>query len=122
VTVALWRQAGDQQWHHGPATFPRAWQREYADPDGSNWLFAQLDGRADSYLEYASYYFERELAADAVIAVINHDSITAALVRALNPARLPDDLTDDLNQIGYPKLRFRGRSDGAVAEGAAGAA
>jgi hypothetical protein len=102
VTVALWRLAADQQWRHGPVTFPRKWQREYADPDGSGWLFAQLDGRADCYLEYASDYFEREVPADAVTAVIDHHPITAALVHALNPARRHDDLTDDLNRIGYP--------------------
>ena len=102
MTVALWRLAADQQWRHGPVTFPRKWQREYADPDGSGWLFAQLDGRADCYLEYASDYFEREVPADAVTAVIDHHPITAALVHALNPARRHDDLTDDLNRIGYP--------------------
>jgi hypothetical protein len=42
------------------------------------------------------------LHADAVTAVIDHEPITAALVRPLNPERLPDGLTDDLNQIGYP--------------------
>jgi len=102
MTVALWRLAGDQQWCHGPVTFPRSWQREYADPDGSGWLFAQLDGHADSYLEYASNYFERRLPGEAVTAVIDHEPITAALLRTLNPQRLPDDLTNDLNQIGYP--------------------
>lgn len=102
MTVALWRLAEDQQWRHGPVTFPRSWQRENADPDGSDWLFAQLDGRADSYLEYASDYFERQLPGDAVTAVIGHQPVTAALVRALNPQRLLDDLTNDLNQIGYP--------------------
>ena len=102
VTVALWRLAGDAQWHHGQIAYPRAWENEYADPDGSDWLFAQLDGRAESYLQYAGEYFERQLPAEAVTAVMEHRPLTAALVRALNPERSPHDLAADLNRIGYP--------------------
>lgn len=102
VTVALWRLAGDEQWHHGQIAYPRAWENEYADPDGSGWLFAQLDGRSESYLQYASEYFERQLPTDAVMAIMEHRTLTAALVRALNPERSHDELTGDLNRIGYP--------------------
>jgi hypothetical protein len=102
VTVALWRLAGDEQWHHGQIAYPRAWESEYADPDGSDWLFAQLDGRAESYLQYAGEYFERPLPAEAVTAVIKHRPLTAVLARALNPERSHRDLTGDLNRIGYP--------------------
>jgi hypothetical protein len=82
--------------------YPPEWQKHYADPDGSDWLFTQLDGRAESYLDYASEYFERQLPADAVAAVIEHRPLTAALVHALNPQRSLHDLTDDLHQIRYP--------------------
>src|SRR5262245_26143982 len=102
MTVALWRLAGDEQWQHGQIAYPRAWENEYADPDGSGWLFAQLDGRSESYLHYASEYFERQLPAEAVTAVIEHRPLTAALVRALNSERSPNDITADLNRIGYP--------------------
>jgi hypothetical protein len=102
ATVALWRLPGDEQWHHGPIAYPRTWENEYADPDGSGWLFAQLDGRGESYLQYASEYFERQLPAEAVTAVIEHRPLTAALVGALNPDRSHHDLTGDLNPIGYP--------------------
>ena len=89
VTVALWRLAGDAQWHHGKIAYPPAGEKEYADPDGSDWLFAQLDGRAESYLHYAGDYFERQPPAEAVTAVLKHRPLTAAPVRALNPAVTP---------------------------------
>jgi hypothetical protein len=83
------------------ARLPTAWENEHADPNGSDWLFEQLDGRSESYLQYASEYFERQLPAEAVMAVIEHP-LTAALVRALNPERSQHDLTSDLYRIGYP--------------------
>lgn len=102
VTVALWRLAADARWQHGQIAYPRAWENEYGDPDGSGWLFAQLDGRGDSYLQYAGDYFGRQLPAEAVTAVMEHRPLTAALVRALNPERPHHDLAADLNRIGYP--------------------
>jgi hypothetical protein len=103
ATVALWRLAGDDHWGHGHIADPPALETEYADLDGSGWLFAQLDGRCESYLQYASEYFERELPAQSVTQVIEHRPLTAALVQALNPERsLDDDLTGELNRIGYP--------------------
>jgi hypothetical protein len=39
---------------------------------------------ADSYLEYASDYFERQLPADAVAAVIELRPLTAAFVHTLS--------------------------------------
>jgi hypothetical protein len=102
VTVALWRMATDRQWRHGTITYPRAWESEYADPDGANWLFAQLDGRAESYLRYASHYFGRQLAAEAVTAVLEHRPLTQVLLRDLNPELSLHDLTSDLHRIAYP--------------------
>jgi hypothetical protein len=104
VTAALWRLAGDAQWHHGQIAYPPAWENECADPDGSGWLFAQLDGRAESYLRYAGEYFQRQLPAEAVTAVTDHRPLSAALVRALNPERSYHDLAADLNRIGYPAV------------------
>src|SRR5258708_24966145 len=86
-TVALWRMARDQQGRHGNITYPRAWETEYADPDGASWLFAQLDGRAESYLQYASEYFERQLAAEAVTAVPEHPPLPQVLLPVLHPPR-----------------------------------
>jgi len=102
ITVALWRQPGDGQWHYGRISYPPVRENQYSDFDGSDALFAQLDGRAESYLEYASWYFGRQPPADAVAAVIEHCPLTVALVNAINPGRSFHDLTDDLDRIRYP--------------------
>ena len=91
----------------GRSTTPRAGSITTAILTGPDGCSEQLDGCADTYLEYASEYFERQLPADAVTAVFEHRPITAELVRALNPERVLDDLVDDLirldlNEIGYP--------------------
>src|SRR5258708_12307906 len=101
-TVALWRMARDQQGRHGNITYPRAWETEYADPDGASWLFAQLDGRAESYLQYASEYFERQLAAEAVTAVLEHPPPPPAPLPVLNPQRSPPDPTTAPNPTPTP--------------------
>src|SRR5258708_35870140 len=93
LTVALWRMARDQQWRHGNITYPRAWETEYADPDGASWLFAQLDGRAESYLQYASEYFERPLATEAVTAGPQHRPLPPRPAPAVNPAPSPSPPT-----------------------------
>lgn len=36
------------------------------------------------------------------MAIMEHRTLTDALVRALNPERSHDELTGDLNRIGYP--------------------
>jgi hypothetical protein len=87
---------------HGQITYPQAWDHQYQDLNGSSWLFAQLDGRAGSYLDYASEYFERQLPAEAVTAILEHRPLTERLIHALNPTRSFQDLADDLCKIGYP--------------------
>jgi len=47
ITVALWRQPGDGQWHYGRISYPPVRENQYSDFDGSDALFAQLDGRAE---------------------------------------------------------------------------
>src|SRR5258708_19829571 len=61
VTVALWRMARDQQWRHGNITYPRAWEPEYADPDGASWRFAHLADPAQNNLPYPTQHFTPHL-------------------------------------------------------------
>jgi hypothetical protein len=48
VTVCLWRTRRDPVWQHGEIEFPPG-----DDPDGADWLFAELDGNPATYAAYA---------------------------------------------------------------------
>jgi hypothetical protein len=97
ATVCLWRRAGDAAWRHGQVTLPS----DDVDPDGADWLFAELDGRAETYRDYALEYFEREVDLAAISHVYRHEPISDAVVAALNPALTLADIADDLHEIGF---------------------
>jgi hypothetical protein len=80
VTFCLWWEAGRPGWRVGVRAFP-----EGRDPDGSEELLAVYDGKPETYVAWASDYYERDVPTDAVAAVYQHEPLTAALVRRLNP-------------------------------------
>lgn len=72
--------------------------------DGSEELLELLDGRAATYCEWATEYYELEqLNLDAIQKVFNHASITPEMIHVLNP-ELDDiqQLKADLSEIGFP--------------------
>ena len=36
------------------------------DPDGADWLFEELDGRAETYQSFARDYFEKDIGLEAI--------------------------------------------------------
>jgi hypothetical protein len=98
VTVCLWRLSGDTAWRHGAVTLPTT----EGDPDGADWLFEQLDGRAETYRSYALDYFEKEIDLAAISHVYNHRRLTDEVISALNPELSLAELLEDLGEIGYP--------------------
>jgi len=98
VTFCIWRRVGDTRWQIGPVAFPPG----LADPDGSESLLSELDGRAETYLAFAGEYYEKDLDVSAVEHVHQHRPLTADVVALLNPQRSPRELVGDLDEIGYP--------------------
>lgn len=98
VTVCLWRSASDTDWKHGPVALPDAG----GDPDGADWLFAELDGRAVTYQRYAREYFEKEIGVDVIDHVYGLRPLTEEVVSTLNSDRSVADLAEDIAEIGYP--------------------
>jgi hypothetical protein len=100
VTTCLWRLTSDTKWQHGPVTLPTS----KGDPDGADWLFAELDGRAETYRSYALDYFEKEIDLSPILHVYEHKPLTDKVVSTLNPETSLSDLTDDLHDIDYPDV------------------
>lgn len=99
VTVCLWRLAGDAKWRHGPVELPTT----DGDPDGADWLFAELDGQPETYRSYALDYFEKEIGLSSIVHVYEHKPLTQEVLSALNPDLSLSDMTDDLHEIDYPR-------------------
>jgi hypothetical protein len=97
TTFCIWRQYGDAAWNVGAIDFPPG-----ADPDGSAWLLAILDGRPQTYRRWAEDYYEWDVPLKWVRAVYEHRPLTEALVQGLNPEQTLADLREDVEEIGYP--------------------
>lgn len=99
VTVSLWRLTGDDRWHVARAQDPPP-----GADDGSDWLFADLDGQPETYLRFATDYYEPDQPLDRSIVehVYAHRPMTADLGQRLNPAIDWNTLREDLAAIGYP--------------------
>lgn len=61
TTFCIWRRHEDASWQHGPVQWP-----DGPDPDGSSELLALLDGRPETYQEWAEGYYEQEVRREAV--------------------------------------------------------
>ena len=96
VTVAFWRLAGEPAWSYGDV-LPAP-----DGDDGGTWLFDGLDGRPETYRDFAAAYYEREIPAEAVARVVAGEPLTPHLARALNPDVSLADIADEVAATGYP--------------------
>ena len=97
VTFCIWRSFGDSRWAHNPIALPSG-----DDPDGSGYLLSPLDGKPETYWQWAEEYYERDVALHAVKAIYERQRLTDELVVTLNQERRLRDLRDDIRTIGYP--------------------
>ena len=108
TTFCLWRRYGDSAWQRGAINFPAG-----HDPDGSEQLLSLLDGKPETYRDWAADCFDKPfLTVEMVRTVYEHRPLTDELVAVLTPDMLLEDeenlhlgvadLEDDLAEIGYP--------------------
>jgi len=71
TTFCICRQYDDTAWQRGPVQFPPA-----PDPDGSEELLSPLDGRPETYQEWAEGYYEQPISLEAVRHVYEHRPLT----------------------------------------------
>jgi hypothetical protein len=98
VTFCIWRRYSDQSWQIGPIEFPT----DHPDPDGSEFLLSDLDGRPGTYQASAMDYYEREVSLAVVEHVYQHRPLTPEVVAQLNPELSLAELTAAMKEIGYP--------------------
>ena len=83
------------------------WRTMYG-PDWEGWgkpgsyLLDGLDGRPETYKEFAAEYFEADIALADVAAVFAHAPLAPALMHRLNPAADSTPVLNDAAGIGYP--------------------
>jgi hypothetical protein len=80
TTFCVWRRHADDSWQRGAIQFAAG-----GDPDGSASLLSVLDGRPESYKDWAEEYYERPVPLAAARRVYAHEPLTDKLVRQLNP-------------------------------------
>jgi hypothetical protein len=108
TTFCVWRRYKDASWQRGPVEFPPG-----RDPDGSEYLLSPLDGKPETYREWAAWYFNKPfLTVEMVRRVYEHRPLTNELVAALTPDVVLEDeehprlevadLEDEVMEIGYP--------------------
>lgn len=98
VTFIIWRLHDDGLWRLGPVRFPT----DHSDPDGSQMLLSDLDGRPETYQRYAREHFEKEVDLADIRHVYEQRPLTPELIERLNPEEPNEDLESDLAEIGYP--------------------
>jgi len=98
VTFCLWWDRDDPGWRAGAVAQPDA---EYADPDGSKWLLAELSGPA-AYQTHAQEVHERVVPLDAIEQVYGHQPLTEGLIRAVDPAADTAVALATARAVGYP--------------------
>ena len=98
----MWREATDDQWHHGTIDFPP----DRADPDGAASLFELLVNRSpEAFQRFAEDYYEVSVDLGAVSDVYALRPLGQELVSSLNAQVDLADLAQDISEIGYPQHR-----------------
>jgi len=97
VTFCMWRLSEEPAWSSAAIALPAS-----GDGDGSAFLLAMLDCSPETYLRWATEYYESEVSPQAVIAVYEHRVLTEEIVASLNPECSLTSLREDIAKIGYP--------------------
>jgi hypothetical protein len=97
TTFCLWRLDEEGVWKTGGIDYPND-----DAADGSDWLLFLLDGKFETYFEWAEDYYGRELDFEAIEKIYRGEPPSEDIVAALNPERRLADLKNDADEIGYP--------------------
>ena len=97
TTFCIWRRYSDSSWQVGDIDYP-----EGDDPDGSENLLSILDGKPETYQNFAAEYFEEDISLSAVQHIYAHKPLSDVIISELNTEVSKAELRDDIEEIGYP--------------------
>lgn len=98
TTFCIWRTYQDSAWQRGIIEFA-----DGEDPDGSEVLLTLLDGNPRTYQAWAEEYYEQPVNLSAIIYIYEHRPLTNMVVSKLNADMSLQTLTEDIEEIGYPR-------------------
>lgn len=98
TTFCVWRKFGQGSWQCGEYDLPNV-----DDPDGVQYLLADISIAMNSYCEYAADYFEVKLDLMLVDEIRKTGRLNDEIVSRLNPECTLADIEEDLVQIGWDK-------------------
>ena len=96
TTFCIWRTVSDTKWKCGKIAFP---DDDLAD--GSGILLSILDGKPETYQQYAQEYFGKAIDLSVVQHIYQHMPLTDELVKKLNDSLQITDIDLELRAIGY---------------------
>lgn len=95
ASFCYWRSAGAAEWSKVSTEHPES-------DDGSSALLALLIDSAESYVEFASNYFEKNISVEVVRYVYSLQRIDERLVSSVNSGLAIADALTMAREIGYP--------------------
>lgn len=95
ATFCYWRSVGATEWSKVSVRNPES-------DDGSTALLALLVDPAESYVEFANYYFEENISVEVVRCAYNLQPIDERLISSINPGLAIADAVTMAREIGYP--------------------
>jgi hypothetical protein len=98
LSYCYWRSTEDTAWRK---VVPPDSTTEDAD-DGSEEFLALLLEPASSYIDFAEWYYDRELPLASVERIYRQDRLTDELVKSLNPELTFAEAKTFAAEIGYP--------------------
>lgn len=79
VTFCIWRESSDSTWQKGKVEIPEG------ATDGSGFLLGTIYQTPEDFVEFAKYYFEITPSIDIVTNIYDGATITAEMIKMLNP-------------------------------------
>jgi hypothetical protein len=98
TTFCVWRLNSENGWRVGEIEYPRS----DAEADGSEWLLFALDGEPETYVEFAADYYETDVDLSSVESIYRLEPLSEEIVKRLNSETTIHDLSEDIEEIGYP--------------------